>query len=168
MPDYNIYIRSIGGGEGQSNPTIPWSQREGGSFNQTTSQTSSNNGGINPMGAITKVGSFIQNPDSVVGAAISGLAKIAPYVAAAYLVCRVSDTIMNNVVEFNEINTGDYRVGNIIRNYAASMHNVTHPISSLHENFKIQDRWTRENKKARAERDLLGDSVVNSYSNRGV
>ena len=89
MPDYNIYVHAIGtGGATNANPTVPWSAKEGnvgGAFSQTQSRSSGTNvgGGFNAVMTITRAANTARNPDSVVSTAIVGLAKFAPWVAAA-------------------------------------------------------------------------------------
>lgn len=167
MPDYNVYIHAIGTGNGQSNPTVPWSQRESG---DGTSQTSSQSGGggVGIARAIIRASSYAQNPDSVISQSLSNVAKAFPIVAAAYAVIKVGESIIDNAIEFVEIETGDYRNGVAWKNFKTNMNIVLHPASSSLQAFKIERQWSRENQRARLSRDLLGDSVINSYTNRGV
>lgn len=175
MADYNIYIHAIGTGGGTNdNPTVPWSQRgqdgSGGAFSQTQSKTSGSVGaaGNNAAHAIIRAASYAQNPDSLVSSAITAIGKAFPIAAAAYACVKLGEAIIDNVIEFGVIESGDYRFQTGWNNAKRSIHNVFHPISSSVESAKIQRQWEKENKKLQAQRDLLGDSVINSYTGRGI
>lgn len=168
MADYNIYIHAIGtGGASNQSPTTPWSAREGGdAFSQTESQ-----GGSDASGAVrsfTRAAAFVSNPDSLVSTGISKLAKFIPAILLAGAVVKISDAILSNVIEFSEIESGDYRNGIAYQNFKIGIHNVLRPISTAINHFKIERQWARENRKLEQQRDLLGDSVINSYTRRGV
>lgn len=172
MADYNIYIRAIGTGTAsQYNPTTPWGAREGGAgLSQTVSQTSGE-GNTNVEGAfntVIRAAGYASNPDSLVSKAVTSLARAFPIIAAAYAVVELGESILNNAIEFSEIETGDYRFGVRYQNAKAINNLVFHPVSSIVQNHKVQNQWQRENYKLRAQRELLGDSVINSYTNRGV
>lgn len=175
MADYNIYIHAIGtGGATNQSPTTPWSQKSegesGGAFSQTQSQTSGNvgGGGFNAVKAITKAASVAQNPDSVISAAFVAAAKFVPWVAAAYACVRLGVAIADNVLEFQALETGYY--GNQIKwqDWKQGVRNIFHPFSSGINALKTQRQWAIENQKLTQQRDLLGDSVINSYTGRGV
>ena len=177
MPDYNIYIHAIGtAGSTGENPTVPWSAREsgGGAFSPTSSQSgSSGGGGLGGVGstfarAITKTAGYMQNPDSLVSTGVSMLARVFPWVAVAMAVIKTSESIVNNIVDFSTIETGDYANQVRLNDVKAMMHLVTHPVSTLVQGFKMERQWARENQKLKAQRDLLGDSIINSYTGRGV
>ena len=172
MADYNIYIHAIGtGGATNENPTVPWSAREsGGAFSQTQSKSSGDigGGGINAAQAIIKATSFARNPDSAISSAFSSIAKAFPIVAAAYACVKLGEAIVDNCIDFDVIETGNYRTQTEWQNFKSSIKNVFHPISSSIQSYKQTREWNRENYKAKAQRDLLGDSVINSYTGRGV
>lgn len=172
MADYNIYIHAIGTGVASaSNPTTPWSAREGGQgLSQTTSQTSGD-GSVNVEGAfnaVIRTAGYASNPDALISKAVTSLARAFPIIAAAYAVVQLGEAVINNAIEFSEIETGDYRFGVQYQNVKAINNLVFHPVSSVVQNYKAQNQWQRENYKLRAQRELLGDSVINSYTNRGV
>lgn len=175
MPDYNIYIHAIGtGGATNANPTVPWSAREGnggGAFSQTQSRSSGANvggDGFNAVKTITKAANTAQNPDSIISTAIVGLAKFAPWVAAAYACVKLSTAITDTVLDFQALETGYY--GNQVgwQNFKQTISNVFHPFSSSINAHKTQRQWAIENQKLKQQRDLLGDSVINSWTGRGV
>lgn len=172
MADYNIYIHAIGTGSATSNnPTIPWSARgEGSGASQTISMS---DGGVEGAGngvvkAIMKATGYASNPDSIIAQAWSALGRAFPIIAVACAVVQLGDAIATNVIQFGEIENGDYRMGTSYSNLKIGINNVFHPASTVIQSFKTQQQWKYENKKHQAERDLLGDSVINSYTNRGV
>ena len=173
MPDYNVYIHAIGtGGATNVNPTVPWSAREGnvgGAFSQTQSQSSfSVGGGYQATRIVTRLANTAQNPDSIVSTAIVALAKVAPWVAAAYACVKLGVAITDTVLDFQALETGYY--GNQVgwQNFKQTINNVLHPFSSNINAHKTQRQWAIENQKLKQQRDLLGDSVINSWAGRGV
>lgn len=171
MADYNIYIHAVPGSPTSVNPTLPWSNREGGVSSQTTSQSSggsSSGEGIGAVAAITKASRYAQNPDSIVSGAVSGIAKALPWVAAAYAAVSLAEKVVNTAIEFNELQGGDYGRSIGWKNYLQARANALQPVSASIQSYKTELMWDRENQRLRAQRDLLGDSVINSYTGRGV
>lgn len=177
MPDYNIYIHAVGGGGEGYNPTMPWSARDGGAAGggggaaPTTSQTSGGDFGSASSSVLRttlRALQFANSPDSIVGAAINSVAKVIPWVAVAVAVIKLGETITENVLDFGAIESGDYKYQKIWQDAKAGLSAVLNPVSTMVQTFKQQKQWARENTKLKAQRDLLGDSVINSYSNRGV
>lgn len=169
MADYNIYIRAIGGGgSGFGTQTVPWSQREnGGGDAPITPQSGTPNVGAF-AGTVMRASSFAQNPDSIVSAGVGTLAKALPWVAAAYACVKLGTSIEDNIIEFNEIESGDYSTGVAWSNFKNGIRVMFSPFSSAIQTAKSVSQWHRENKKNQAQRDLLGDSVINSYTRRGI
>lgn len=172
MPDYNIYIRAISGGVGNINPTVPWSMRDngGGAGGATTSASSDSLGGAgaNAASGIIKATSFMANPDSLIASAITAIGKAFPIAAAAYAVVKLGEAILDNAFDFAVLDSGDYRFQTQWQNFKTGTNIALHPISSSISAFKVEKQWQRENYKRQAQRDLLGDSVINSYTGRGV
>lgn len=164
MPDYNIYLHAAVTTGSRSSPTTPWSQKEGGGSPQTTSENASNGGGI----SFSRAASFAQNPDSVVSASFGALAKALPWVAAAVAAVKIGSTIADNVFEFNEIESGDYRNGNLYREYKTLISMCFRPVSTVIEHLKLEKQIKRDTERAKLTQDLLGGSIVNSYTRRGV
>lgn len=171
MPDYNIYIHAVGGSPNE-NPTVPWGAREGGGssvgFPTSSKSGSATKEGFNAAMAITKAAGYAQNPDSIIGSAVSGLAKISPYVLAAYAVVKLTITIIDNATEFNALESGDHRSVNAWQDVKTAVGHVFHPVSSLINSLKTERQWSRESYRQSQQRDLLGDSVINSFRGRGV
>lgn len=171
MPDYNIYIHAVGTGVSTNqNPTVPWSAREDAGGSQTQSQGGSNAAGasFNAAAMVSKAASITQNPDALVGSAFSGAMKSVPWIAAAYAVVKAGVSIADTVIEFVEIDTGDYRNGNAWRDSKQALNILLHPVSSVMQFAKTTSQWNRESKRFRLEQDLLGGSVINTYTGRGV
>ena len=171
MADYNIYVRAIGTGVASNqSPTTPWSQREdGGGASQTASYSGGSSGtGINAAFAVTRAAGYAQNPDSIINTGITSIAKALPWVAAAYAVVKLGVSVADNALDFKTIETGSYSSITKWQNFKQSVNNVFHPVSSIVNSYKTNLQWQKENEKLQAQRDLLGDSVINSYTGRGV
>lgn len=171
MADYNIYIHAIGtGGSTANNPTIPWSAREGGEAVSPTSAFPSNFGadGAGAAKAIIKASAIAQNPDSILGQAVSSIAKAIPFVAAAYAVVKLGTGIVDTCYEYQTLYTGDYRNQIGWQNFKNRFANILTPVSSSINANKTETQWRIENSKRSQQRELLGDSVINSYTNKGV
>lgn len=161
MADHNIYLYAVGGTGSNQNPTTPW---EGGNGQQTQSSGS----GFNGLGAVAQGASFMQSPDSLVGAAIS---KAVPYLAAlvaAKVVVDVGLSVWSKHADWYSMQTGDYEVSIALEDLQANIKNLSSPFSTL-----IAHNRTRVNNIISSERNamnlrLLGDSVLNSYANRGI
>ena len=172
MPDYDIYIHAIGGSSSE-NPTVPWSARESGGSNAGFPTSPQGGGSVSKEGfnaamAITKAAGYAQNPDSIIGSAVSGLAKISPYVLAAYAVVKLTVTIIDNATEFNALESGDHRSVNAWQDVKTTVGHVFHPVSSWWNSYKTEKQWSRESARQSQQRALLGDSVINSFRGRGV
>jgi len=167
MPDYNIYIHAIGtGGATNDNPTVPWSQREGGeAFSQTTSQSSGGSGGA---GAFMRAAAYAQNPDSIVSNAIGKYGKAMAIVGAAYACVKLAQSLQDHIMGFADVENGTQLARTRMEDARQGFNNVLRPVHAIAQNTRTIKQWQRENYKLREERDLLGDSVINSYTNRGV
>ena len=151
--------------------TVPWSQRgENGAAAQTTSKggDSLDSGGGKALSTFIKGVGYAQNPDSIISKAVTAIGKAFPIVAAAYAVVQLVDSAVTTNIQFNELKTGDYKWGVHYQNFKTGINIGLHPVSSTIQNLKNQQQWERENYRRAQERDLLGDSVINSYTNRGV
>ena len=76
--------------------------------------------------------------------------------------------ITDTVLDFQALETGYH--GNQVgwQNFKQTINNVFHPFSSSINAHKTQRQWAIENQKLKQQRDLLGDSVINSWTGRGV
>lgn len=169
MADYNIYIHAINGGPGQYNPTAPWSQREGndsGIFSQTQSQTGGGLGSV--PGAITKAVALARNPDSVIATASNTALKALPWVAAAVACVDLGIKAYETALEFATLQSGDFARKTFWDNLKQGTSNIFHPVSSSIQSLKTHIEWTIQNQRRAQDRDLLGDSVINQYTGRGV
>lgn len=165
---YDIYLHAVNV-SGNYNPTIPWSQRSAnGGAAQTESAGSVGDAGKNAVFSVSRAASFMQNPDSIVGAGVAAISKALPWVAAAYAAVKLGETVADNVFEFSEIESGNHYAGNIYRDYKNMAGMVFRPVSSIIQNLKLEKQIARENERAKLNQDLLGGSVVNSYTRRGV
>lgn len=169
MADYNIYIHAIGtGNQTAFNPTVPWSQRQ---ESESIAPTQSSGGGLSSMGtlgAISRVGAFMSNPNSIVSSAFSKVAKAIPYVAAAYVVVNTLVKGYETAMDFAAIESGDYGIKMEWENQRRILHAITDPIGTQIQYVKTKMQLKIDNERHRLNRELLGDSVLNSYTNRGI
>lgn len=166
MADYNIYLHAIGtGGATNDNPTIPWSQKEGGgAFSQTVSQSGGFAGGGNFMRAVA----FAQNPDAIVSSSIGRYGRALAVVGAAYACLKLTQTLQDHIIGFAEAENGSQLARIRMEDTRQAFNNLIRPVSAIIQNIKIEKQWQRENYKLQQQRDLLGDSIINSYTNKGV
>ena len=167
MADYNIYLHAIGtGGATSDNPTIPWSQREGGAaFSQTSSQSEGGSGGF---GTFMKATAYAQNPDSIVSNAFGKYGKAMAVVGAAYACVKMTQALQDHIIGFVEVENGAQLARIRMEDARQNFNNVIRPINAIVQYNRTEKQWQRENYKQQSQRDLLGDSVINSYTNRGV
>ena len=166
MADYNIYIHAVGGGT--SSPTTPWGAKGtggtgGGAGDETTSSWDSS-----LLKGVSKATSTIQNPDGLVAEAVDKFTSSIPYVAAAIAVVKLGTYLIDESMDVYTTTTGDYRDSVAWDNFKAGFRAVFNPASTLYAKFKEDIRINVENEKRRQHLELLGDSVINSYSKRGV
>lgn len=160
MPDYNIYIHTVGnGGNGNANPTTPWSQSE---------QKSQTNvwDGSDPTGKAAQYVSLIGNPDTIVSRAVSFGMKAFPAVAAA--VVSVGMYWYQQHLDFSSLLSGDYREKIKFNDTREIFSNILRPVSTTIQSVRFFTQLRLENDRKQANIELLGDSVINSYTNRGV
>lgn len=160
MSDYNIYIRGSGFAARENNPTKAWSN----SYDDTETETSG--GGF--LGAFQNITDFAQSPDSLIQKGVGFLRKAMPAVLVAAMVYKLADGIITTSAEFATNETGDYRFITAYENFKASAQMVFRPFSTTLNYFRSEQVNRVHNYKVKQHRDLLGDSVINSYTNKGV
>ena len=158
MPDYNIYIHSA---ETTSNkptsPTVAWKKEE-----QQNTQTSSWGN------TAAQIGGFVANPDSLVQMGFSAVMKAIPYVVIAKLVIDTGIKVYETALDFITIRTGNYAESIKWNNIKSFVSGMMRPFSSAINEYKQNAYNSVENDRRIKQLELLGDSVINSYFNRGV
>ena len=162
MADYNIYIHSDNA-NGPSSPTQPWSS-SGGWF-QGMSWDSGSQAKAQTIQAATNVAA---NPDGLVTYGIAAFAKAIPWIAAAYAVLKLAEQVTSAAISFYGPATGDYKSSVEFSNFETKKGWLLQPFSTLVNHRRTLIEIENENAKRYEQRLLLGDSVINSYSNRGV
>ena len=171
--DYNIYIHADS--VGTINPTMPWGD---GANTQTmpweTQQAQTDLGAIEQFSqsttkAITSIGS-----SKGMGSVLS-VAKAHPYIAAALAVVAVATAvyktgmkIANFVTDYKAQALGEYNAQIELNNFANGVHALFSPVETLLSEFKLTKKIEKDNIKKALNRNLLGDSVINAYTRRGV
>lgn len=160
MADYNIYIHSmseggtVGNGSPTFNPTAPWGSQEagassGGGEQEETKETPSFLASGKVMKKIGKTGKF------------------GPAVVIAAAVVKISYSVAKMQVEHQAIENGDFRISNAFANFEAGKNALFHPVSTTIQSWKQQQTDVIQSERLSLQRDLLGDSEINRYSNRG-
>lgn len=150
MPDYNIYIRTLGTSGGESSPTQPWSD-------------DGETGGTSPANAVKKVGSFIQNPDSLIGAVFrSPIGKLGIIGAVAAIAINVTDKATSNFFAYSSSASGDFKTAVAYNNVKTSIHNFFHPFSNAMQVQFNKLEIRKQNLANEQQRLLLGGSFLNS------
>ena len=169
MPDYNIYVRAVGTSNATlDNPTIPWAQRETTSPTIPWGQTQSGGSvGFN-AGGVARTAAIFSNPDSIIGGAVSKVMKVLPAVAAAYAVYKTCEKIYETCLDFSTLKSGDYGTQIAFQNKRTSIDNIFKPVTTTVNAIRSKTQVEVENQRRSQTRELLGDSVINTYTNRGV
>ncbi len=173
MADYNIYIHSVGTSNvGSSMQTTPWSQRGGDSGATTPWGESSGSGGGKGGGNFTngllKTAKFISNPDSIISSALGGVLKAAAVVAVAKTVIDIGLSTWEKHADWYELTTGDSSSKLNAQRVRESINFFFNPIGVAIAEYRRIVQRRNENSKREQERLLLGDSVINSYTNKGI
>lgn len=153
MPDYNIYIRTLGTSGGESSPTQPWSD-------------DGETGGKNPATAINKVSGFIQNPDSIIGSImrtpIGKIGAAAVLVGAMVAAISITDKAINMYQSYASSASGDYKYQIEYNNFKTQIHNGFHPFSTEIRKQMFNLQIKKENLANEQQRLLLGGTFLNS------
>lgn len=165
MADYNIYIHAPFGGSGEFSQTKPWKSEEGGGSGLTTPFTGESNQAVkSAFGALSK----FSNPDSLIGMGVSAISKAVPWIACAMIVLSITDKVITTSLDFATVESGDYSVQIGLANFKQNVSNLIRPFSSSLNYFKNEQQIRIQNQRRTMQRELLGDSIINSYTNRGV
>lgn len=160
MPDYNIYIHSDSQ-TGTTNPTMAWKNNSptlpfgGDDFNLDES-------------TVDRLAAQGIQPNELSGYGKFALAKMSPYIAAFMVVAKVIDKVMTTASEYHTMLSGDARFQTGLNDAKSLMQEVLSPGSAAFQMFKLQTTIRLQNAKSEMQRELLGDSVINSYAGRGI
>jgi len=160
---YHIYLHNVGGGE-SSSPTKPRK-----SSKKTTKPKLEEDTDFS--GVIKQVGGFIQNPDSLIGAAKSavvGVATAGVVGAIGYVAYQIGMKVATSAVELQSTITGDISGQIALGNFNNAVGFMFSPISSTVSIMSEKVRINQQNERARLNQQLLGDSVINQNYNRKV
>ena len=163
MPDYNIYIHSAITSNATS-PTKPWVSQTGenapwGSSDSLTSQITK---------SVSKTAGVLMNPDSIISTGTSALIKAIPWIAIAIIVAKAVDKLVSTSINYNSLESGDYRDSIAWANFKSNFSWIFKPFSTGWNEMQTQNKYRIENYRQTMKRELLGDSIINSYTNRGV
>ena len=160
MPDYNIYIHAVESSSGTGSQTKPWS-----TTNESQGQDQTQPWGKAELGQIK---SGLMSPMGAAGGAISQAARYVPAIAASYAAVKIGSKLFELQNTYETITSGDYRLANKMHDFKAALSFCSSPISSIINIMLEKVKIKVENEKRTMERELLGDSVINSLYGRGV
>lgn len=160
MADHNIYIHAIGGTGSEQSPTSPW---QNGGAEQTKGE---GNGAIPNF--IARSAMFLSNPDSLVSSAFSKVATFGIAFASAKIVTSVTLNTLQLVADWHSLYSGDFAPATLISDVRESFNNAFRPISTVIENHRRNVTYRMADTRNSMKLQLLGDSVINSYTNRGI
>ena len=158
MADYNIYIHSVGGqntGNGGANFTMPW---------RTTNDGDSDSGISQNEDYRELTPEFIAQ-ETGQGAMKGGM--VGAIIAAGVAVVKISIKIGRTINEFRTMQTGDFRSTIAYQNLDATINAIKNPIPTMINYLKDTTRIEIQNQTKEKQRELLGDSEINRYINRG-
>lgn len=156
--DYNIYIHTDE--EGNASRTRAWGSSEG---EKIGGESQTNAWVPKAQKAISAVG----NPDSLISRGVGAVAKAVPWVAVAYAVVKVATFAVDTATQFATTATGDYSFQTGWDNFKNIVHVTLTPFTTTINYFKRNQQYKRMNERNAAHLDLLGDSVINTYTDRG-
>ena len=164
MADYNIYIHSsITASSGEA--TKPWSS---GKSSSNTPWGSGDSLASKITQNVSKVSGVMMNPDSLISQGIGFIAKAVPWVALVYVVAKTIDKVASTCLNYDVLETGDYRSSIDYNNFKSQMSWVFKPFSNAWNEMQAQNKYRIDDYKKSQQRQLLGDSVINASTNRGV
>lgn len=155
--DYNIYIHSLGE-QGRQSFTQPWNQSDDSPTKPWSSQKREN--GQEENMEVTQAAEQIYS-----GAKAGGKAGLVTTLAV--IVIKTAKQIYKGVADFQATTTGDFRASIAYNNYEAMKSNILHPISTTYNLFKTMVQNQVQTQRNQLQRELLGDSDLSSFMNRG-
>lgn len=141
--DYHIYLHGVGGTELQSK-TKPFTYKDS-PFKPRESQSVEDN-------QMTETGA-------------ASLSKVAPYVAVAIAVAKVSDKILTTGFAHLSEYTGHYEYEMNYNNFKTALNHVFNPVGYLKQIIHRNAQWNKQNIAIAEERQLLGDTL---YKNQKI
>ena len=155
MADYNIYIHSDGFGNNRK-PTQPWEEDDASNFSDNAARF------------VQKAANTAQSPDSLMSGAMGKVMKAVPWLAAAYLVLKLTDSVITTANSFITTETGDYRFQTEYNNFRNTLKAAFQPFQTTVSIFQTKQRIRIENQKSDLNRMLYSDSIVNGNTFYGV
>lgn len=163
--DYHIYLHNSTSGQ-QAPQTTPKQVKP---IEQRTSGKTK----PNVSGMIATTTNLITNPDSLISSAMSksaGVLKtVGKFVVPLFIthaLYRITDKIATEYFAITETASGDYTGSFVLGNIKQSIHNLTHPFSTVFSSFKAQHQIKIGNMRTEQERLLLGGTIYNSNYGR--
>ena len=157
MPDYNIYIRNMGGGGGNQSPikakketTSPTTPR-----GYYTDDTDEGDGDDNGLG-------FIKN---TIASAIKWV-KVHPVATALVVAYKITKKVVDEVSPRYATQTGDYSFNIGWNNFKTAMSNLTNPVQYAWASVDMHTQIQLTNQRQEQARMFLGDATLNSITRR--
>lgn len=165
--DYNIYLHSIEQASAFGAFTKPWSNEQ-----QASSPTSA---WKQDQDSSASTPDILDSIESIARQGLNVLAKSVPEIAIGLAIvtsvktaASMIDTGIETCLPYYEASQGDYMLGIQYHNIKTALNSLTHPTSAINDFLLNQLRTIKNNERKAMQRELLGDSLVNTYTNRGV
>ena len=113
---------------------------------------------------------FVPVRDTKLGIYIptGAIAKAVPWVALVYVVAKTIDKVATTCINYGALETGDYRDSINYNNFKSQFSWLYKPFSNAYNEMQAQNKFRIDDYRKSQQRQLLGDSVINTYTNRGV
>ena len=157
--DYNIYLKVDENGQ----RTTAWNA--GDARQQPFSSKSPTSAWVSKAQSALKV---VSNPDSLISSGVGAVAKAIPWVALDYAIVKTATVLEDTAISYAALVTGDYSTQQRWNNFKTVAQSVFHPMTTAYNAYRQSVADSINNQKQQEKLRLLGDSVVNSYTKRGV
>ena len=162
MADYNIYIHSTSTVGQNDNPTRAWSNQIVQTPTAAWKESDMSGQGLNDP--LSNVAPFIANESMEAlkygGSTLSTIAVAAAIIKTGWEALKLHDS-------FASANKGDFRLTLSMRNFETMVNSVFRPVSTTIGYLRSEFEINRENQRRTMQLELLGDSDINRYTNRG-
>lgn len=167
--DYNIYIHSTDNSNNGS-MTIPW-----GSATQQNSPTAAwvspeekDSGGSGESFKMKSPSQLLQMGTSALEKAIPEIAIAMAIVAVANKAFNTAEKVIDAALPFYVAETGNYYQNIVWENIKNTVNVIKDPFGTTYNILRARQTTRLENQRRTMQREILGDSMINTYSNRGV
>jgi len=148
MADYHIYLHSNEGSSLQNNL-------------QPKDSKDSMGGAFSVKGAYNKISQFASGGFSgTINTGVASLSKAIPIVAAAVVMVKIADSVLETGFKHLESYTGNYQYSMEYNNFKTAVGNVVNPIGFFKKTLHLQAEQKKFNDKQNEYRKLMGERFI--------